>query len=418
MKKKLLPILLLVLAMVFTGCTSTQLEFWNKSLEAQEWEAAKVKGTVNMSMSIGGETVNTTMDMEGVGNTKDMSSQMTMSMKMDMPSAPEQSMEMKDIQMYMVDGQMAMSKNYITDTLKVSGMEIPAELASEDVEYIQLALDPMSQQLLTAFTKDPAALKEFYKGMADVAKDMGIDVEVTKKDNTYSIDLDQTEVCHLVKNIIVTATNNLESLNKTFNLGLTAEAIKQAQDEMNSVKAEMDQLVEMVSTMVTGSFKMDYTFGDDQITEKVTLVVDVPMLEGLKINMDVAMTSTKVEPTTITMPEKVLKVTEAELTEMLVGKMVVIDRAQNLMMDAMGTQAPCKVIVENGKTFVPAKAVLAAFGQEVTYDAQAKKVGIKVTDTFKVLNVITKEGTSYISLDELKVLGYSVEEAGNNIVIK
>lgn len=418
MKKKLLPILLLVLAMVFTGCTSTQLEFWNKSLEAQEWEAAKVKGTVNMSMSIAGQGINMIMDMEGIGNTKDMSSQMTMSMKMDVPSAPEQSVEMKDIQMYMVDGQMAMSKNYITDTLKVSGMDIPAELASEDVEYIQLELDPMSQQLLTTLTKDPAALKAFYKGMADTAKDMGIDVEVTKKDNTYSIDLDQTEVCNLVKNIIVTATNNLESLNKTFNLGLTAEAIKQAQDEMNSVKAEMDELVQMVSTMVTGSFKMDYTFEDNQITEKVNLVVDVPMLENLKINMDVAMTSEEVEPTTITMPEKVLKVTEAELTEMLVGKMVMIDRAQNLMMDAMGTQAPCKVVVENGKTFVPAKAVLGVLGQEVIYDAQAKKVGIKVADTFTVINVITKEGTSYISLDELKVLGYQVEEAGNNIIIK
>ena len=66
MKKRLLPILLLVLAMVFTGCTSTQLEFWNKMQEVQQWEAAEVKGTVNMTMSIQGETVNVAMDLDGI----------------------------------------------------------------------------------------------------------------------------------------------------------------------------------------------------------------------------------------------------------------------------------------------------------------------------------------------------------------
>lgn len=418
MKKRLLPILLLVLAMVFTGCTSTQLEFWNKMQEVQQWEAAEVKGTVNMTMSIQGETVNVAMDLDGMSNTKDMSSSINMSMKMDMPSDPTQSIEMKDIKMYMVDGQMAISKNYITDMLKVSGKEVPEELAREDVEYILLEVNPLQQELLAALTQDPAAIKEFYKTFADVAEDMGINVEVTKKGNTYSVDLDQTEICNLVKNIIVTGTNNLESLNKTFKLGLTAEEIKQAQVEMNSVQAEMDQIVQMISTMLTGSFKMDYTIEENVVTEKVTLVVDEPTFTGLKMNMDVAMTSKKVAPTTITMPEKVLQLTDAELAELIAGKVVMIDRTSNMMTTATGEFTPCKVVVENGKTFVSAKAVLGALGQEVVYDAQAKKVGIKANDTFKALNVITKEGTSYMSLEELQTLGYTVVPQGNYITIQ
>lgn len=418
MKKRLLPILLLVLAMVFTGCTSTQLEFWNKMQEVQQWEAAEVKGTVNMTMSIQGETVNVAMDLDGMSNTKDMSSFINMSMKMDMPSDPTQSIEMKDIKMYMVDGQMAISKNYITDMLKVSGKEVPEELAREDVEYILLEVNPLQQELLAALTQDPAAIKEFYKTFADVAEDMGINVEVTKKGNTYSVDLDQTEICNLVKNIIVTGTNNLESLNKTFKLGLTAEEIKQAQVEMNSVQAEMDQIVQMISTMLTGSFKMDYTIEENVVTEKVTLVVDEPTFTGLKMNMDVAMTSKKVAPTTITMPEKVLQLTDAELAELIAGKVVMIDHTSNMMTTATGEFTPCKVVVENGKTFVPAKAVLGALGQEVVYDAQTKKVGIKANDTFKALNVITKEGTSYMSLEELQTLGYTVVPQGNYITIQ
>ena len=62
--------------------------------------------------------------------------------------------------------------------------------------------------------------------------------------------------------------------------------------------------------------------------------------------------------------------------------------------------------------------MLGALGQEVVYDVQTKKVGIKANDTFKALNVITKEGTSYMSLEELQTLGYTVVPQGNYITIQ
>ena len=418
MKKRWLSILLIVLAMVFTGCTSTQLEFWNKIQATQEWKAAEVKGTLNMAMTMQGEKVNVAVDLEGTSNTKDASSLVNMTLTMDNPLVAGETVKINDIKMYMVDGKFAISKNYFVGLMELSGQDIPQELLSEEVEYILLEMNPLQQQLFTSLTKDTNAIKEWYNTFAKIAEEMDLQVDVTKKDNTYSIEIDQTEMGHIIKDIIVKGTNHLESLNQTFKLGLTTEEIKQAQAEMNSVQAEMDQIVQMISTMLTGSLKIDYTVEEQGINEKVTLTVDEPTFTGLKMNMNSTMTSRETEPIVIKMPEKVLKLTDEELTELLVGKVVMIDATSNRMTTATGENVDCKVMIENSKVLIPAKTVLGALGQEVVYDAQAKKVGIKVQDVFKALNVMTKENIAYITLDELQALGYTVMQQGGYITIQ
>lgn len=418
MKKRWLSILLIVLTMVFTGCTSTQLEFWNKIQATQEWKATQVKGTLNMAMTMQGKKVNVAVDLEGTSNTKDATSLVNMTLTMDNPLVAGETVKINDIKMYMVDGKFAISKNYFTGLLELSGQEIPQELLSEAIEYIVLEMNPLQQQFLTSLTKDPNAIKEWYNTFAKMAGEMDLQVDVTKKDNTYSIEIDQTEMSHIIKDIIVKGTNHLESLNQTFKLGLTTEEIKQAQAEMNSVQAEMDQIVQMISTMLTGSLKIDYTVEEQGVTEKVTLTVDEPTFTGLKMNMNSTMTSRETEPIVIKMPEKGLKLTDEELTELLVGKVVMIDTTSNRMTTATGENVDCKVMIENSKVLIPAKTVLGALGQEVLYDAQAKKVGIKVQDVFKALNVVTKENIAYITLDELQALGYTVMQQGGYITIQ
>ena len=418
MKKRLLPVLLLILSMIVTGCTSTQLEFWAESQDLNNWAATETKGTMNMNMSMQGETVNMVVDVDGFTNTEDMSGYVNMSIKGTMISDQTENFEIKDIKMYIKEGKVAISKNYFTELFKLAGTDAPAELASIDADYIALTGADAQTEMLLALAKDPNAQTEMNKMIETLAKELGIDVEMTKKDQTYSIDLDQTEICELLQKVILTGVENLDTLNETFALGLTEAEVKDAKAQINEVKPQLEQIFTMASSMLKGSFKMDYTFEENKVVEKMALTVNDPVLTGVSMDMKADMTSTKAEVKEVTIPGKVIEIDQTEFMEMLNPEVVLIDKAEGIMTDALGNESDCKTIVKNNKTFVPAKTVLGVLGKEVIYDTASKKVGIQEGTTFKALNVITEQGTSYVSLDELKALGFSVEVVGDLIQIQ
>lgn len=417
MKKKLFPILLLVLALVFVGCSTTQLEFWTKSQEASKWAATTVKGDMNMEMKVDGETVKMVMALDGFSNTKDTSSYVNMSMDID---AAGEKVNFDDVKIVVKDNKVYLSKNYITQLLALSGVKTPDILASNDVEYITFTDSNEQTQLLLELSKKMMAAdqKEVNKWLEDVAKDTGFDVELTKKGDTYSIDLDEKEVLALAKNIILTTTSNLDALNEKYGLNIPAEDLAEVKANMDEVKAQLDELIPIAEAMVKGNVKLDYTFGKDKINEKLAMNMSMPVMGDMSMNMTMNMESGKAKEQPIATPEKVLELTEQDLMSVMVPQMVLINKEAGMMVDGMGAQTPCKVIVKNNKTFVPAKATLGALGEEVIYNAQAKKVGITVDGNFKALNVITEKGTSYISLDELKGLGYTVTLEDGNILIQ
>lgn len=83
-----------------------------------------------------------------------------------------------------------------------------------------------------------------------------------------------------------------------------------------------------------------------------------------------------------------------------------------------GSVVNCQVIMEKGKTFIPAKVVLNALGQEIVYDKSTKKVGLNVRGVFKALEILTKENIDYMSLDELQGLGYTILQENGYIIIQ
>lgn len=417
MKKKLFPILLLALTLVFVGCSTTQLEFWTKSQEVNKWEATTVKGDMNMEVKVDGETVKMAMALDGFSNTKDMSSYVNMNMDLD---AAGEKVKFDDVKIFMKDNKVYLSKNYITQLLALSGVETPEILASNDVEYITFTDSNEQTQLLLELSKKmvSADQKEVNKWLEDVAKDTGFDVEVTKKGDTYSVDLDEKEVLALAKNIILTTTSNLDGLNEKYGLNIPAEDLAEVKASMDEVKAQLDELIPIAEAMVKGNVKLDYTFGKDKVNETLAMNMSMPVMGDMSISMTMNVESKKAKEQPIATPEKVLELTEQDLMSAMIPQMVMINKEAGIMVDGIGTQTSCKVIVKNNKTFVPAKATLGALGKEVIYDAQAKKVGIVVNDNFKALNVITENGTSYISLDELKGLGYTVTVEGGNIIIQ
>ncbi|MEG2895196.1 MAG: hypothetical protein RR887_06385 [Niameybacter sp.] len=417
MKKKLFPMLLLALALVFTGCSTTQLEFWSKCQESSNWAASTIKGTMNMDMTMQGETMKMVMTMDGIANTEDMSSELTMNMDM---SAAGMDMKMHDIQIFMKDGKMYMSKNYFVQLFETSGLPVPASFANPEVEFITFTDDNAQIAMIMEMTQQGMlADKEKYADMMkDISTELGLDVEITKKDNTYTIDLDEKEMLAFVKQIILTTANNMESLNKKYNLNIPDEDITALKAQMDEVKVQLDQLIPLAEAMVKGNVKVDYTFGKDQVNEKMTMNMTIPVLDNAVFNMTMDMVVGKAEAKEIVAPTKVLEMTQAELMNEMMPQMVVINRLDNTLMNAMGQSESCQVIVKNNEVYIPAKLTLGYLGQEVKYDAVAKKAGIEVGGTFKALNTISEKGISYVSLTEVQNLGYTVEATADFITIQ
>lgn len=415
MKKRLLPVLLLVLALVFTGCSTTQVEFWNKCQESSKWEASTIKAKMAMDMTVADETMKMTMDMDGHANTADMSSELTMNMN---ATATGQVIKVNDAKIIMKDDKTYISKNYLAQCFAVDGMTVPEILTNADTDFITFTDSNEQTAMMMALVKqsmleDPA---KYYEMMKDVAADLGFDVAVTKKDNTYTIELNEKEVLALVKQIILTTTENIESLNTKYKLNIPADKIAELKGQMDEVKVQLDQLIPMAEAMVKGTFKMDYTFGKDVVNQKLVMNFAIPML-NMTMNMSMDADTAKAEVKEIKAPEKVLEMTQTELMEAMMPKMAIINTNTNIIMDGMGKEETCKVLVKADKVYVPAKLTLGYLGQEVKYDEVAKKAGIEVNGTFVALNTITDNSTSYISVEELQKLGYTVEKAVGSIAI-
>lgn len=414
MRKKLMSLvsLVLTLAFVLTGCTTQQTELWQKMQASSDWEMTKVSATGAVNMTVEKETVAVNFSVDGLVNNTTLDAQLKMSL-----SDNTGMINIKDIEIYMIDGKVYMSKSYIEQIITMVGEPVPTKIAELDAEYIYFT-DLYTSDMMGVYTQqmamyekmmaDPAAIKAFYATYEEIVKQMGIDVEVTKVNETYTIDLDQKEVFDMVKKALVTGTENLGELNKKLGLGLTDADVATLQKEFAASKGDLDEMMTLLEQMVQMNVKAEYTFADNKVTEKVAIDVKEPVMTGMSMKMNVTAVSEKVAPTTITIPGKVAEMTMAEFENMLSVE-IEIDYDRQVIIDGSGKEVPCKIITKNGQEYFQATSILGVFGYKVIYNETAKKVGITMNNEFTPINVITEKGVSYISLAELANLGINIE---------
>lgn len=419
MKKKLFPILLLVLMLVFVGCSTTQLEFWTKSQEVNKWPATTVKGDMSMKFNINGGLIDLDMTLDGLNNAEDKSSYTEMSINF---LLGDEKIQFDQIKVFVKDNQVYVSKNYLAQILELAGEKVPDVLLNDAVEYICFKEGDAQAQVLAELSKTMTSKdeKEIEQWLGTITKNAGINVDITKAGNTYSMNLNEKDMLALVRNFIVMTLNELDTLNEVYGLNISGEDVKSTKANLNEIKEQLDQMLPGLENLLKGNVKVNYTFEDNQVSQKVDgkMSASIPNLMNVSVEMSMNMVSEKTQAQVIALPDKVLTMTQEELVNILTPQKVSINKQTNQMVDAKGVKTPCQVLVKDNQTFVMAKATLGALGQQVIYNEATKQVGITTAGSFKPIQVITEKGTAYISLDTLKGLGYSVTLEGNNITIQ
>lgn len=425
MKKKigLFLALVLTLSMVLAGCTSEQVGLLNEMKKIEAWEASSIKQSMTMTIDVENEKATITADVTGFTNLKDATSSLDMTMK-----CKELNMNIP-VKMYINKDKVYINKEYFAALAQLSGADV-AKINKLSADYIILDLNAgndvlgLTNQLgtMTNLTSTDAT----YKLLQNISTDIGLNVPVTKEGNTYKIKLTSDQLVDIAKNVINTSVANLDKLNTTYKLGLSKEEINEFVKGYNSQKAEIEEALPEVKQILKGSyFDMTYKFEESKVTQDAKLVIKA---EGIfNLSMDMSVQSVKEEPKNITMPANAVVMSINDITELFNSSYTFntsyvpntpntlnIDVKAGTYVSSGGNTKSIKIIKENGKTYLPLKQVLAEFGYQANYDQKAKKVYAVINNNKINFTTITKNGVSYIAVNELLsedyIDGYNLDD--------
>lgn len=402
MKKKVLALLTtLFMLFSFTGCNTEGISLAKELDKVASWEAIEESGSMNIDMTVAGESVKLVADYVAYSNQKDLQMEMTLT-----PKAVEASgikidltqgtYKLSPIKMYMDGMKFYVSTSYITELCGFVGVD-PSTAVDVSKEY--LALD------LTDFMKtsglDLEELKNSSASSYATYEDFDIQLPIKQEGRKYTVELTADQMVDTFFGLVIESIDSQsELLKETYKaMGLTDAQIDEVLAQVKMVYG--DETKAVVKPAIKGSTaKAAFNFADDQYTTDLSAAIKVTV-EGESININMTMNDTvkKASKKAITFPTSVKTYTMEDL--------------MGLAMSSANTVQVAKadVVVQNNVTYVPVKATLANVGiVDISFNAKEKTVTLN--DFGMKIPVIVKGNTSYTSVATLQNLGINVEIIG------
>ncbi|MGL4343944.1 MAG: hypothetical protein ACRCTE_02005 [Cellulosilyticaceae bacterium] len=310
MKKSFFVSILLVLLVALTGCNTTQMELWQKANSTNNWKAMDVSAKMTMEIAADGETIKMNTDMNQYSVTETLDTYIKMNMGI---SASDQNMNLKNIEIYMLDGKVYISKNYVTAIYETAGIPIPQKVKDLKADY--LALDelnggnPMMDLALKMQGQmgNKAFADEANKMIVDMAKQLKLDIPVVKEGDTYTITLDSKQIVAIVMGMMDEGAANIDKLNKDFKLNLKPEDIAQVKAWAKASASDKAEVKAMLESLVKGNVKISYTFVDKGVNFKMEMNIDDIADAGLSMKFSYEGNMKEAAVKTLKVPGKVVE---------------------------------------------------------------------------------------------------------------
>lgn len=341
MKYKMVA-LLVALLFVFTGCSGTQAEYWNKMKQSYKWEGVEMKQTGQVVVQVGPEQMKADIKTTARMNQKEMSGHFNIEMKMEMPASlmvpgeegtPVTTNVVKpqpivvNMEIYMDKGKVYISKSYFEQAFKLTGQPVPEALKKLDAKYIGLKESNELVEVMFGMLEGQVNMDEYIKAYEELGKLLGINIPVVKEGNTYKVTLGKKEIVTLIKSIMNNGVANIEKFNELAELQLTKEDIALLKENYATQKAMIENQIDQLAMMVDGNISVATTFEKDKQIDKIRMKLGpapemAPFLVNTpEANMNMEMkfdqTSTKVAPKAIKIPGKVVELSEEELSVLM-----------------------------------------------------------------------------------------------------
>lgn len=402
MKKKVLALLTtLFMLFSFTGCNTEGISLAKELDKVANWEAIGESGSMNIDMTVAGESVKLAADYVAYSNQKDLQMEMTLTpksveasgIKLDLTQG---TYKLSPIKMYMDGMKFYVSTSYITELCGFVGVD-PSTAVDVSKEY--LALD------LTAFMESSGLnLEELKKSSASsyaTYEDFDSQLPIKQDDRKYTVELTADQMVDTFFGLVIESIDSQsELLKETYKaMGLTDAQIDEVLAQVKMVYG--DETKAVVKPAIKGSTaKAVFNFEDDKYTTNLSAAIKVTV-EGESININMTMNDTvkKASKKAITFPTSVKTYTMEDLMSLTMSSANIVQVAK------------ADVVVQNNVTYVPVKATLANVGiVDISFNAKEKTVTLN--DFGMKIPVIVKGNTSYTSVATLQNLGINVEIIG------
>lgn len=402
MKKKVLALLTtLFMLFSFTGCNTEGISLAKELDKVASWEAIEESGSMNIDMTVAGESVKLVADYVAYSNQKDLQMEMTLTpkaleasgIKLDLTQG---AYKLSPIKMYMDGMKFYVSTSYITELCGFVGVD-PSTAVDVSKEY--LALD------LTDFMKtsglDLEELKNSSASSYATYEDFDIQLPIKQEGRKYTVELTADQMVDTFFGLVIESIDSQsELLKETYKaMGLTDAQIDEVLAQVKMVYG--DETKAVVKPAIKGSTaKASFNFEDDKYTTNLSAAIKVTV-EGESININMTMNDTvkKASKKTITFPTSVKTYTMEDLMALTMSSANTVQVAK------------ANVVVQNNVTYVPVKATLANVGiVDISFNAKEKTVTLN--DFGMKIPVIVKGNTSYTSVETLQGLGVNIEVIG------
>ncbi|MDO5515917.1 MAG: hypothetical protein Q4F66_00075 [Clostridium sp.] len=273
-----------------TGCSQATQNYGEELNKISEWGAYTTEGTGTYTIS--GQGISTTLNYSTISYYSD--NKTYSEIKYDDPEGP---IKMPDMKVY-GDGLVSyINKSYFEDMYTMNGQTVPEGLKNLNAEYIALdsGFDTDKMKAVTSNPKDYADLAKNLLG------DSNIDLPYVQNGREYELNLDSEKIAELesllLKNL---APKNSDENGQT---GLTNEEQQKSADELKELYTG--------SSMTTKE-----SFEDDKYT--LSLNYDIKAKDSSEVIMTMNSISNKCDKKDIVIPTSVVKLTQEELTKLLV----------------------------------------------------------------------------------------------------
>lgn len=286
------------------GCSQATLNYSTELAKTAKWEAttSSIEGTVNVD----GLGVKEEIKMTATGYTANNESYVDMKF-----TDPSGKFNIPELKAYSDGTTSYINKSFYEGIYALSGQTVPTGLASIKEEYIGIdsTSSGMDVNQIKALTSKPDAMIELGKlvfGNSD------IDLPFVQNGREYTINLDANQTVDLTAKAIKAACNNLDNINNTFKLRLTAQDISEIKTSVND--ASFDAGLNEAKTALAGStITSKEVFADDSYTSDFNMNLQIK--DFGKISLVMKSKCDKSEVKAITLPTSKIKLTAEEFAK-------------------------------------------------------------------------------------------------------
>ncbi len=307
MRKILLVTLLIISMLAMVGFTSVEASYWEEMKELYKWDAMEGESEAELDISIPDMDIDCQYKIyiNSQSNLDDFSSYSEIKAE-----DVQGQLNIPVIEMYTYGSDLYINKEAVLSFLSAIGMTDDVEI---EEEYIMLESGQNDIDIDSNMLND---VIEFIDKM-----DLGVDFNMEKEGNTYTLTLESDELIDLLDAYIRYIIENIDQLPDSLTQGQEIEITEEEkQKALEEYSVFVDEYKDLARSFIKGSkFYMQSTFEEGKYSENSQLDVKTPM-GGL--NMNVVSTTFKSETSGFELPTSVMKITADELAQLIVGRMV------------------------------------------------------------------------------------------------